>query len=283
MCAAAALVGALPAAVSHPKKVYDSHSYLTGPSLHSLRLPVVPTLYELLGHNPRAIVVAQAVIGARVLVCSGARSPAQPAPAVVLLPLRRGAPGRLFRLRQPVVRRRAQRFAVPVAVGPHARSRRAMARRPRLAGLGAHRVVGVGVHPQHQRLPSGGRRRGRPGRTGGSCLAESPGAGRLRAEPAGRRRGRRRLRHRIAVRANGRARDARPGVDQSAAHGVVRRPRYAGQPGDPCPGRHQVALVELRRRDQVRARTGPGRTTGRGCTTPENGSIWSTPPPIPPG
>jgi hypothetical protein len=64
LIAAAAVIGALPAALSDPHLVFDSYSYLHSPSLHSYRLFEVPTLYLLLGHNFRAIVIFQAVVGA---------------------------------------------------------------------------------------------------------------------------------------------------------------------------------------------------------------------------
>lgn len=64
MCAAAAVIAALPAALSPARGTYDSFSYFVPPSLHSFRLPLVPGIYDMLQYNGRAIVVFQAVVAA---------------------------------------------------------------------------------------------------------------------------------------------------------------------------------------------------------------------------
>jgi hypothetical protein len=62
------VAAALPAVAAHPRVNYDSISYLAAPTLDSGRLPVVPLLFALLGHNLRAIGVVQTVLGG---VCWG--------------------------------------------------------------------------------------------------------------------------------------------------------------------------------------------------------------------
>ena len=62
--AAAALIAAVPAILTIPRLNYDSGSYLAPLSLSAERLPLVPAVFAVLGHNLRAIVVVQAVFGA---------------------------------------------------------------------------------------------------------------------------------------------------------------------------------------------------------------------------
>lgn len=46
-------VAILPALATRPRGVYDTFSYMADPSISSGRLPLVPTLYWLAGHDVR--------------------------------------------------------------------------------------------------------------------------------------------------------------------------------------------------------------------------------------
>src|SRR5438270_736468 len=58
-----AIAGLVPALGTHVALASDSPSYLAHPSLTSGRLPVAPVLFAALGHDLRAIAVAQVLIG----------------------------------------------------------------------------------------------------------------------------------------------------------------------------------------------------------------------------
>lgn len=58
------VVSILPALAVRPRPVYDTFSYMADPSISSGRLPLVPTLYWLAGHDVRVAAAVQAVVGA---------------------------------------------------------------------------------------------------------------------------------------------------------------------------------------------------------------------------